>query len=92
MLKLDTSLTQAISVENYKIRNSRSDFQPVLMYLSRVSFLITLNIYKDYFKRPSRMHCVTRDKNCPSSSFFLKNLLLLYAKAFVTKELPDFHY
>ena len=92
MLKLDTSSTQAISVENYKISNSRSDFQPMLLYLSRVSFLTTLDIYKDYFKRLSCMHCVTRDKNCSSSSFFLKNLLLLYAKAFVTKELLDFHY
>ena len=49
-LKLDKSLTQAIFVENYEIRNSRSDYTHILEYLCRVSFLTTLDIYKDYFK------------------------------------------
>ena len=85
MLKLDRSSTQAVSVETYKIRNSRSVFQPMLVYLYRVSFLTTLDIYKDYFK-DSRI-C----RKCPSSLFSLKKLLHLYAKGFVTKELPDHH-
>ena len=50
MLKLDTSSTQAVSIENYEIRNSRSDYMHILEYLCRVSFLTTLDIYKDYFK------------------------------------------
>ena len=50
MLKLDKSLTQAVFVENYEIKNSRSDFQSMFMYLCRISFLTTLDIYKDYFK------------------------------------------
>ena len=50
MLKLDTSSTQAVSIENYEIRNSRFDYMHILEYLCRVSFLITLDIYKDYFK------------------------------------------
>ena len=50
MLKLDRSSTQAVFVETYKIRNSRFVFQPMLVYLYRISFLTTLDIYKDYFK------------------------------------------
>ena len=50
MLKLDRSSIQAISVKTYEIRNSRSDFRPMLVYLYRVSFLTTLDIYKTYFK------------------------------------------
>ena len=50
MLKLDRFSTQAVSVENYKIRLFRSDYKYIPMYLCRVSFLITLDIYNDYFK------------------------------------------
>ena len=50
LLKLDRSSTQAVSVENYEIRFSRSDYMHILEYLCRVSFLTTLDIYKDYFK------------------------------------------
>ena len=44
------SSTQAVSIENYEIRFSRFDYTHILEYLCRVSFLTTLNIYKDYFK------------------------------------------
>ena len=50
MLELDRSLTQAVSVENYEIRNFRYDYRHILEYLYRVSFLTTLDIYKNYFK------------------------------------------
>ena len=50
MLKLDKSSTQAVFVKNYKIRFSKSDYTHISMYLCRVSFLIILDIYKDYFK------------------------------------------
>ena len=50
MLKLDRSSTQAVFVETYEIRNSRFDFWPKLVYLYKVSFLLTLDIYKAYFK------------------------------------------
>ena len=49
--KLDISLTQAVSVETYEIRISRSDFRSMLVYLYRVHFLTTLDIYKAYFKK-----------------------------------------
>ena len=50
LLKLDKSLTQAAFVENYEIKISRSDYTHIFEYLCRVSFLATLDIYKDYFK------------------------------------------
>ena len=50
LLKLDRSSTQDVSVENYEIRNSKSDYTHILEYLCRVSFFTTLDIYKDYFK------------------------------------------
>ena len=49
-LKLDKSSTQAVSVENYKIRLFKYDYTHILEYLFRLSFLTTLDIYKDYFK------------------------------------------
>ena len=50
MLKLGRSLTQVVSIENYEIRFSRSNYTHIPMYLCRVSFLTILNICKDYFK------------------------------------------
>ena len=65
MLKLDRILTQAIFVENYEIRFSRSNYTHILEYLCRVSFLTTLDIYKDYFKgRHKRCKVKQRDNPC----------------------------
>ena len=50
MLKLNNSLTEAVSIENYEIRIFRYDFSHIHVYLCRVSFLTTLDIYNDYFK------------------------------------------
>ena len=50
MLILDSSSTEAVFVENYKIQISRSDFTHIHVYLYKVFFLTTLDIYKDYFK------------------------------------------
>ena len=47
---LDNSSIEAVSIENYKIQVSRFDFTHIHEYLCRVSFLTTLDIYKDYFK------------------------------------------
>ena len=47
---LDSSLTEAVSVENYEIQISRFDFMHIQVHLCKVSFLTTLDIYKDYFK------------------------------------------
>ena len=49
-MKLDNNSTEVISVENYEIRISRSNFTHINEYLCKISFLTTLYIYKDYFK------------------------------------------
>ena len=54
MLILDSYSTEAVSIENYKIQISRSVFMHIQVYLCKVSFLITLDIYKDYFKGRQR--------------------------------------
>ena len=51
---LDSSSIEAIFIENYEIQISKSDFTHIHVYLCRVSFLITLDIYKDYFKDRQR--------------------------------------
>ena len=45
LLKLSRSLTQAVSIENYEIRFSRSDYMHILEYLYRVSINSTTTIY-----------------------------------------------
>ena len=62
MLKLDRNSTQAVSIENYEIIFSRSDYTHILMYLCRVSFLTTLDIYKDYLK--SRHKVMKKNNTC----------------------------
>ena len=71
MMKLDSNSIEAVFVENYEIQISRSDFKHIHVYLCRVSFLTTLDIYKEYFKGRHKcckcdakwlfMHIVTRD-------------------------------
>ena len=39
-----------LSVEVYEIQFFRADFTPICEYVFRLSFLTTLNIYKDCFK------------------------------------------
>ena len=101
-LNLDSSLTEAVSIENYVIRISRSNFTHIYEYLCRVSFLTTLDIYKDYFKghlkwcNLMQSHCAC--KLWPETKFSLVHHILCrsyYAftpRDFVTKELPDLHY
>ena len=43
-------LTKVVSIENYEIEISKSVFHAYPSYLYRVTFLITLDIYIDYFK------------------------------------------
>ena len=62
MLKLDRSLTQVVSVENYEIKFSRSDYMHIPMYLCRISFLTILDIYKDYFKGHQKV--MQKDNTC----------------------------
>ena len=47
---LDSCSIDNLSIEIYKNQFFRYDFMHIHVYLLRLSFLITLNIYKDYFK------------------------------------------
>ena len=47
---LDSCSIDNLSIENYKNQFFRSDFTYIHVYVFRLSFLTTLNIYKDYFK------------------------------------------
>ena len=75
----------AVSIENYKNQIFRFDFTHIHVYVFRLFFLTTLNIYKDYFKgrhtwcklmkldaKVLWKHIVTGDI-CPSSSFFWRS-------------------
>ena len=70
------SSTQTRSIELYKFRIFISEFQPMLMYLFRVSSLSTLDIYKTYF----RSHHTRIQR--PRVYFFCEKLLRLYAIGF----------
>ena len=50
MRSLIDGLIEAQSIKNYNFQFSRSEIRPKLMYLFKVSFLITIDIYKAYFK------------------------------------------
>ena len=79
------SSTQAVSVENYKIRFSRSDCTHIIEYLCRVSFLTTLHIYKDYFK--NRRKVMQSDNTCilwPETEFALVHRILCKSYCFFT--------
>ena len=101
MLKFHRSSIEAVSIKNYKIRNSRSDYTHILEYLCRVSFLTFLNIYKDYFKGHHKwckgfhnccyMHIVTGDKIALAHHILCKDYCVFAPKGFVTKELPNLH-
>ena len=54
MLMFDSNSIEAIFVKNYEIHISKFVFMHIQVYLCRVSFLITLDIYKDYFKGRQR--------------------------------------
>ena len=51
---LDSSSIEAVFVKNYEIWISISDFTHIHVYLCKVSFLTTLDIYNDYFKGRQR--------------------------------------
>ena len=83
---------QILSIENYKIQISRFDFRPMLMYLCRVSFLTTLDIYKSYFKgRHVREYKENTCKRWPMPYYLWKKLLRLCALGFYNQVLLDLH-
>ena len=71
--KLDTSSTLAQSIELYEFRNSRSEFRLMLMYLFRISFLTTLDIYIRLILR-----AITHEYSDQELNFLCEKLLRLY--------------
>ena len=79
---LDSYLTNRVSVEIYEVQFFKTDFHSIRKYMFGLSFLTTLNIYKDYFKGHKRLRIIVQEHNstsvkksvtrnlvCPSSSF-----------------------
>ena len=92
-IEVSTNSSTAVSIENYEIQISRSDFRPMLMYLCRVSFLTTLDIYKSYFKgRHIKEYKENTCKKWPSTNSLWKKLLCLCALEFCNQVLFDLHY
>ena len=50
MLVPNSYSTETVSIENYEIQIFKSVFMHIQVYLYKISFLTTLDIYKDYFK------------------------------------------
>ena len=92
-IEVSTNSSTAVSIENYEIQISRSDFRPMLMYLCRVSFLTTLDIYKSYFKgQHIKEYKENTCKKWPSTDSLWKKLLRLCALEFCNQVLFDLHY
>ena len=53
---LDSWLDRWLSIEVYETQFFRTDFHPIREHLFRLSFLTTLNIYKDYFEGCKKLH------------------------------------
>ena len=81
------SLIDTLSVEVYGIQFFRVDFHSIHVYMFGLSFLTTLNIYKDYFKGHQRL-CKCEAKFCScklwsKTEFALVHISLEEAAVFV---------
>ena len=77
------SSIEAWSIENYNFRISRFEIRPCLMYLCKVSFLTTLDIYKVYIKgRHTREYKENTCKKWPMLYSLWKKVLCLCALGF----------
>ena len=85
-------LSIEVSIKNYGIQIFISDFRPMLMYLCRVSFLTTLEIYKAYLRS-----CHIREykknicKRWPMPYSLRRKLLHFCALGFCNQVLLDLH-
>ena len=86
---LDSFSTDKLSVEIYQKQIFSSDFHPIREYVFRLSFLTTLNIYKDYFKSRQRLReCEVKFCSCKlwsETEFALVHLSLEEATMFVRR-------
>ena len=91
-IKAQHLLNTSQSIEVTRIQISRSDFWARLMYLYRVSFLTTLDLYKTYFRgRHIREYKENICKRWPMPYSLWKKLLRLYALGFCNQVLLYLH-
>ena len=77
-------MTVTRSIKNCDFKIFRSEIRPCLVYLFGISFITTLDIYKDYFKGPHKY----KDQE---TYFLYVKLLCLYVIRFYNQVLPDLH-
>ena len=81
-----TGILTVVSIKNYENQFFRSNFTHIRVYVFRLSFLITLDIYKDYFKGHRKVvalvvTCILwLETICPSSSFSWRSCLFVRRK------------
>ena len=63
ILKLDSWLNRWLSIEVCEIQFFIVDFNPIRECMFGLSFLTTLNMYKDYFKGRKRLCTITQEHN-----------------------------
>ena len=84
---LDSFSINKISIKVYKKQIFSSDFHPIRVYMFGLSFLTTLNIYKDYFKGRQRLYeCEAKLCSCklwPETELALVHLSLEEVAVFV---------
>ena len=80
-------LDSYLSIKVYEKQIFNSDFHPIRVYMFGLSFLTTLNIYKDYFKGRQRLRkCIVKLCSCklwPETEFALVHLSLKEDVVFV---------
>ena len=86
---LDSCSIDTLSIEIYESQIVSFDFIPICLYMFELSFLTTLNIYKDYFKGcHSRCKCMQLNakkfhKHIVTETYALVYLSLQEAAEFV---------
>ena len=86
-------LSIEVSIENYGNQFFKFDFRPMLMYLYRVSFLTTLDIYKTYFRGCHiREYKENTCKKWSKPWSLWKKILCLCTLGFCNQVLLDLHY
>ena len=77
LCKSSFSLIDTLSVEVYEIQFFKADFTPIREYMFRLSFLTTLNIYKNYLKGRQRL-CKCEAKLCSCKLWSETEFALIY--------------
>ena len=83
--RLYSCSTNRISIEVYETQFFRIVFHPICECMFGLSFLTTLNIYKDYFKGCKRLHIVAQEHNCTSVKKSVTGNLVCHSSSFSSR-------